>query len=394
LAKRVVRLDDVRGIVRLAAGGVAGVTHIAEGLHANILRRAKVLGTVPQRPAPGIAGFVYGTVRSTATLVGHGVEGALAGVQALLRARQADDADPDWDSDSDSDARIAVLAALNGVMGDHLERTGNPLAIRMQLIPAAVPGPNVVVMLHGLCMNERQWTRGGHNHALALHRAQGWSPLYVRYNSGRHVSMNGSDLAHMLEAHFAQSGAQSIVIIGHSMGGLVARSAVHQAQAAGLAWPRKLRGMVFLGSPHHGAPLERAGNVLHKVLEVSPYVAPFASLARIRSDGITDLRHGNLLPQDWASDTYAHRDRRRIVPLPHGVACFAVAGTIGPGDGALAGDGLVTVASALGRSPLRSHVLRLPPSHRWVARGVGHLDLLQSDAVGRKLLLWLDGLRA
>jgi pimeloyl-ACP methyl ester carboxylesterase len=386
--RSVLRLDDVRGVVRLAAGGVVGVTRIAEGLHSNILRRAKVLGTVPERPAPGITGFVYGSVRATATLVGRGLEGAVAGVQALWPAPDANAAD--------SDQRLAVLSALNGVIGDHLELTDNALAIRMQLFAPEAAGPNVIVMLHGLCMNERQWTRAGHNHALALERAQGWSPLYVRYNSGRHVSINGRDLANMLESQLAQwpVPVESVVMIGHSMGGLVARSAVHQAQEAGLAWPRKLRGMVFLGTPHHGAALERAGNLLHKVLEVSPYVAPFARLARIRSDGIADLRHGNLLQQDWENDTYAHRDARRVVPLPDGVECFAVAGAVGPGEGAVAGDGLVSVASALGRSSRRSHVLRFPTSHRSIATGVGHLDLLQSEAVSRKLLLWLNGLRA
>ena len=381
-------LDDARGVVRLAVGGVAGVTRIAEGLHSNILRRARVLGTVPERPAPGITGFVYGTVRATATLVGRGLEGALSGVQALWPTPDAGAAE--------SFERLAVLSALNGVIGDYLERTQNPLAIRMQLFPPTTAGPNVLVMLHGLCMNEQQWTRGGHNHALALERDQGWRPLYVRYNSGRHVSTNGRELAHMLESQLAlwPVPVERVVMIGHSMGGLVARSAVHQAQAEGLDWPRKLRGMVFLGTPHHGAALERAGNLLHKALELSPYVAPFARLGRIRSDGITDLRYGNVVQQDWEKDAYAHRDSRSAVPLPQGVQCFAAAGSVGPGDGAGAGDGLVSVASALGRTSRRSHLLRFPASHSWIATGVGHLGLLQSDAVSRKLLLWLNGLRA
>lgn len=384
----VLRLNDVRGVVRLAAGGVVGVTRIAEGLHSNIVRRATVLGTVPERSAPGIAGFVYGAVRATTAIVGAGLEGAVSGVQALWPAP--------GEGAADSDQRLAVLSALNGVIGDHLERTENALAIRMQLFLPEKPGPNVLVMLHGLCMNERQWMRAGHNHALALERAQGWSPLYVRYNSGRHVSINARDLANMLESQFSHwpVPVESVVIIGHSMGGLLARSAVHQAQTAGMAWPRKLRGMVFLGTPHHGATLERAGNFLHKMLEISPYVAPFARIARIRSDGITDLRHGNLLQQDWESDSYALRDSRRVVPLPHGVECFAVAGTVGSSEGVVLGDGLVSVASALGRSSRRSHVLRFSTSHRLIAAGVGHLDLLQSDVVCSKLLLWLNGLRA
>ena len=112
------------------------------------------------------------------------------------------------------------------------------------------------------------------------------------------------------------------------MGGLVARSACHYGAAAGHAWLRHLRTLVFLGTPHHGAPMERGGNWIDLLLGISPYSAPLARLGKIRSAGITDLRYGNLTHEDWQGrDRFARGDRRRFVPLPEGVRCYAIAAT-------------------------------------------------------------------
>lgn len=381
-----VRLADVRGAVRLTVDGIHGVTRIAEGLHGSIARLAPPLGTRPERPAGGIAGFVYRTVRTASGLVGTGLDAALGGVQALLASEQDG-------AGEEVPQRQAILAALNGVLGDHLARTGNPLAIGMELVVRGAARPRLLLLVHGLCMNDTQWTRNGHDHGLALAQSLDCTPVYVRYNSGRHVCENAAELAARLQelvAHWPVT-VQDLAIVGHSMGGLVARSAVRQASEAGMAWPRQLRQMVFLGTPHHGAALERAGNWLHTVLGLSPYLAPFTRLGRLRSDGITDLRHGNLLESDWQGGRFLHRDTRSVVALPEHVACYAVAGTLGKGrtDPAL-GDGLVSVDSALGRHPSPTHDLRFPASHTWVARGVHHLDLLGSKAVYRKLRAWLN----
>lgn len=378
-------LRDARGLVRLAVHGVVGVTEIAQGLHGSVTRLAPPLGAGPERPAGGIAGLVYGTVRTGSRLVGQAVDGVLASAQALLDTGTPGEA-------QDGERRRVLVAALNGVLGDHLHRTGNPLALPMTVTLPTARGPHILVLVHGLCMSDVQWRRGGHDHGAALQDALGASPVYLNYNSGRHVGENGAEFAALLEdmvAHWPVP-VQSLAIVGHSMGGLVARSAVHQAQQARLGWPALLRTLVFLGTPHHGAALERGGNWLHTAFGVSPYLAPFGRLGRVRSDGITDLRHGNVLCSDVQEGKYLHRDTRTVVPLPRGVACYAVAGAL-PGTRLpqALGDGLVTVGSALGRHARSTHDLKVRASHTFVAQGVHHLDLLASDAVYRKLRQWL-----
>jgi pimeloyl-ACP methyl ester carboxylesterase len=369
--------------VRLAVEGIHGVTRIAEGLHGQILRVAPPLGRVPERPLGGIAGLVYRSIRAGSSAAGSALDAVLAGMEGLL---------PLPGEPADAPGALALRSALNGVLGDHLARTGNPLAITMSLAVRRPPAPRMLLLIHGLCMNEQQWARKGHDHGQALAEALGCTAVYARYNSGRHVSENAAELAALLEETCASWPVplREIAIVGHSMGGLVARSAVRQAGETGMAWPQLLRQMVFLGTPHHGAALERGGNWLQTVLGVSPYLAPFTRLARLRSDGITDLRHGNVLAGDWEAGPYLHRDTRSVAALPTGVACYAIAGELAsPGAAKALGDGLVSVASALGRHPHPTHDLRIPPRQTWVAHGVHHLDLLSDPRVFRKLRAWL-----
>jgi pimeloyl-ACP methyl ester carboxylesterase len=243
-------------------------------------------------------------------------------------------------------------------------------------------------------MSDLGWTRDGHNHGLRLARECGFAPVYLFYNSGRHVSTNGREFADQLERLLTEwpVPVRELVIVGHSMGGLVARSACHHAGEAGQAWLSRLSKLMFLGTPHHGAPLERAGNWLHRVMDLSPYVAPFTRLSKLRSDGITDLRHGNLLDADWADvGRFERGDHRTPVPLPAGVEAFAIASTAGSATlaGSLLGDGLVPVDSALGRHRQPRRDLGLPADHRWVGKAIHHLDQLSSPEVYRRLLYWL-----
>jgi pimeloyl-ACP methyl ester carboxylesterase len=255
----------------------------------------------------------------------------------------------------------------------------------------------VLLLAHGLCLNDLQWKRNGQDYGAFLASDLGYTPIYLHYNSGLHVSDNGRSLAALLESLLDQwpVPVEELAIIGHSMGGLLARSAHHYATEAGHRWPRHLRTLIFLGTPHHGAPLERLGNWVDTALELSPYTLPFANLGKIRSAGITDMRYGNLVEQDWQGrDRFASRaDTRRPLPLPRDVECYAIAATRQPDASSasdLLGDGLVTLDSALGRHPNPEMSLNFAESHQWTAYGANHWALLSHPAVYEHLCQWLQ----
>jgi hypothetical protein len=374
-----IHLSDLRGLARLATDATTGVTDLVEAVHQDI---ARPLGMRKR----GITGLVYGSVRGVTRLVGGGVDALLVPFVSQFSGSIS------------SRRREALLAVLNGVLGDHLAASGNPLAIPISLKTVApVAGGKVVVLAHGLCMNDLQWHRRGHDHGAALARDLGYTPVYLHYNSGLHTSINGRAFAGRLES-LIQSWpvpVEELAIVAHSMGGLVSRGALHYAQSAGHEWPRHLKKIVFLGTPHHGAALERGGNWVDVVLEAAPYAARFARLGKIRSAGITDLRHGNLLDEDWQGrDRFEPApDVRRAVPLPEGVECYAAAATTGsrPGDlnDRLLGDGLVPLSSALGRHEESHRSLPIPESRRWVGYGMNHMDLLSRPEVYDQIRRWL-----
>jgi hypothetical protein len=388
----------LRGWTRLAFDATLGLAGVVEGMHRNISAAPGILGEPAAGPTRGITGIVYSSIRGVTRLVGAGVDVALRQGEMLSR------------ESAPSAEREAVLAAVNGVVGDHLAATGNPLAIPMRLRRdgrALVPergelartlpdaGPRLLVLVHGLCMSDLGWSRRGHDHGAALARDLGYSPVYLHYNSGLHVSTNGRAFAEALDALVREwpVDLEEVAILAHSMGGLVARSACHHAQACGQGWLRRLRALVFLGTPHHGAPLERGGSWIDVLLSRSPYSAALARLGRIRSAGITDLRHGSVVDEDWQGrDRFARsRELPRAIPLPSGVECHAVAGTRvrGPGPGELLGDGLVPLDSALGRHPDPLRALAFPRERCFVGRGTGHLDLLDRPEVYERLRGWL-----
>jgi hypothetical protein len=351
-------------VTRLAFDAVEQLTHIVEAMHANIAAGALPLGTGTDGRTRGITGFVYDSIR----FVNAGARAALDAALGRLAAGSGP-ALPQPQSD-------AMLSVLNGILGDHLAATENPLAIPMQLRPEGEARSKLLLLIHGLCMNDRQWERNGHDHGAALARALGLTPVYLLYNTGRHVSENGRELADRLEALIASWPAPDprLVILAHSMGGLVARSAYHHGAEAGHAWPARLSQLVFLGTPHHGAPLERGGSWVDLLLGVSPYTAPLGRLGMLRSAGITDLRHGFVRDEDWQGrDRFARTgDRRALAPLPDAVECHALAG---------GSDLLVPVASALGRHRDPHKALGFPESHCWVGEGMNHFDLLDRPEV-------------
>lgn len=375
---------DLRGLGKLAIDATLGVTDLIEALHHNISGRSGPVPTRQDGRTGGIAGKVYDAVRGTARVTGLGLDAALS----LLAPR--------LDALDDRLEREHIRAALNGVLGDHLEATRNPLAIPMALriegrpltlthaaLAEALPHATgrILLLVHGLCMNDRQWRRtpaGGsnHDHGLALQSASGFTAVYLHYNSGRHVAENGASLDALLQVLVREWPVpiEEIAILAHSMGGLVARSAFHQAERGSQPWAGLTRKMIFLGTPHQGAPLERGGHWFEMILGATPFAAPFAAIGRIRSKGITDLRHGSITGKH-----HAH------VALPVGVACFAVAGSVLSGKSTasdvLFGDGLVPVASAMGEHANPARRLAFPESHKIRIDGANHMQLLSDERV-------------
>ena len=392
-----VRPADLQGISRLAVEGTIGLADLVEAMHSNITRAA-ARGGAPQAPALGIRSLVYGSIRAITQVVGSAIDSLLLQLIPLLGQQGS------------SLAREAILAAINGILGDYLVASANPLALPMQLrhdgqaleltrsalaTAFSQPSGRILLLAHGLCMNDLHWRRNGHDHAALLASDHDYTPVYLHYNSGLHISTNGRAFAETIEALVQQwpVPVKQIAIVGHSMGGLVSRSACYYGTAGGHTWPRYLRKLVFLGTPHHGAPLERVGSWVQGILTASCYSAPIARVGNIRSAGITDLHYGNLLDVDWeGQNRFAQAgDRRQPVPLPGEVECYAIAATTGKAAGdlkdQLLGDGLVPLSSALGDHSQSSRAL--PFSKKWVGYDMNHLDLLERRDVYDQLQRWL-----
>ena len=397
--------SDLHGASRLAIDATIGLTNLVESMHHNISRAPGILGTISDDPTRGITGFVYRSIRGVTRAVGGGLDLALGQVVELVK------------QESPSNARDAVVAALNGVLGDHLAASGNPMAIAMQLRREGEPltltksalsrtighsSGRILLMVHGLCMSDSQWRRNGHDHGAMLAAdpafATPFTTVYLQYNSGQHISLSGRALAEQLQAlHKAWPvPVEDLTIIAHSMGGLVARSACDFAEQAGQRWRGALKKIVFLGTPHLGAPLERGGNWVNVILDASPYTAAFARLAKIRSAGITDLRHAGVRDEDWQDqDRFASSitAKPHDLPLPQGVQCYAIAAAIGKKSGSIAatmlGDGLVPVHSALGQHKDPGRSLNFAKSHQWTGYNMNHMDLLDRKIVYRQIRKWL-----
>ncbi|HEY4057101.1 MAG TPA: alpha/beta hydrolase [Kofleriaceae bacterium] len=375
-------ISDTLAISKLAVEGLRGLTDVVESMHGTIASFSPIVGAPPEATTRGLTRLVYLTIRGATSLVGAGIDlaGSLAG--------------PGGDEPSASPRREMWLAALNGIVGDHLVASNNPLALPMRLHVTGTHTGRILVMVHGSCASYLHWTRNGRDHGALLAASHGFTPVYASYNSGRHISTNGRELAAAIESLVATwpVPVEQIVLVGHSMGGLISRAACEYA--AGHTWRSSLTHLITLGSPHHGAPLERIGNIAQTVLSISPYAAPIARLGGLRSAGVTDLRFGNVRDEDWNDVDGAHRhDPRALLPLPPTVKSYAVAATLGNAVGdaidRLRGDGMVPVASALGQHDDPAFALAFPPQHTQVVTKTGHLDLLDSVAVYDQLARWL-----
>ena len=405
---RQLRASDLRGVARLATQATAGLSRVAEGVHQSVLGTMGLPGGKEPGRARGLTGLVYQSIRGVTQWVDVGLQAGLARLEPFFTPAAAATSDVLWE-------REAVIAALNGVMGDRLLQDHNPLCTSMGFYQAGRPldvqalgasgraTGKLLVLLHGLCMNDLQWQHDGHDHGAYLAQALGYTPVYLRYNTGLHTSTNGAALSAMLDGLVDAwpVPVTEMAVLAHSMGGLVARSACHQAvhtevSAAASRWLPLLRHLFFLGTPHHGAPLERAGHWVDVLLGSTPYSRPFTRLAQLRSGGITDLRYGHVTDADWQGrDRFrATPDRRTPVPLPPHVACYAVAATLAarrsPAAERLVGDGLVPLRSALGVHDEPARDLCFGKQRQAVFYRLGHFALLGDKGVARQIAQWME----
>jgi pimeloyl-ACP methyl ester carboxylesterase len=364
--------NEVRALGELAAETLdVTITTPVEGVHEAVATR--VFGAIGPSSEParllhdGIASSLYRGLRragaAAGTAAGAAAE-AISGtsdIRVLGRSRRG---------------RFAQ-AAINALVGDRLEEQTSDIRIELAVrdrgrdVPLAAGAlasafpeatPKIAIFIHGLGEDESAWhmrasAQGGATYGSRLHDDLGFTPVLVRYNTGLHISENGRRLASLIDrlADHWPAPVGEIVLVGHSMGGLVARSACHRAALSGLDWLGAVRHVVFLGSPHLGAPLEKLVNVGSWGLAIAAESRPFAGVLNTRSVGIKDLRFGYVTDEDWqgAEPDRLLRNSRRPLPPPDWPAFHHVAATLTADHrhplAVLAGDLLVRHASATGR---------------------------------------------
>ena len=298
-----------------------------------------------------------------------------------------------------------LVGALNGVLGDYLLKYHNPMALPMVVYDhygAVQKGEltgRITLLVHGLCMNHLDWSTrkyGGIGEKLLAQRDHN-TMLYLNYNTGRRISANGRSLSNTLEDLVRRNpGITSIDLIGHSMGGLVSRSALFYGKQNMYDWIHRVENLVCLGSPHHGAVLERLGFALQKYLGRIPMGKIVGHIANIRSNGILDLRYGSVRDDDWEHNEVRiglMDDNRKPAPLPSHVNTYLVAGTIEFEHRKnrtlqVIGDYLVSVKSALGEHPNPRYQLKVPDAHKAIFYGLNHFEIQHHPQVAEQIVHW------
>ncbi len=392
---------ELRAVSRLGGHAFAGLVARIGQVHQAIAGRAFTL----VGPAGAPVRLIHDLVAQGTYLAvrGAGVAAATVGGQAgyLLAA--------DGPPVGQRAAGNLALAALNAVAGHRLDPSLAPLGIRLavrmdgrdvettaQEVAGAFPAaaPKMAIFVHGLAETDDSWRRrAGQStpYGDRLRAEFGYTPVYVRYNTGKHISDSGHDLARLLEGLTAAwpRPVEEILLVGHSMGGLVIRSACHYGTEASAAWTGRIRHVFYLGSPHLGAPLARAAGIAGRALAQVPETRPFATMAA-GPPSVRDLRHGYVLQDDWTGcdQDSCLADHRHHAPLLPGANHYVISATVtaDPASpvGAVVGDLLVQPASARGRRGPAQHI----PFPVELARGLGgmhHFDLLNHPDVWKAM---------
>lgn len=405
----------IKGARDLVFDGVEVVTNLVQKTHTEVSDRWTERAALIEPVAP-IARGVNEIQKTTATMTYEAIRLVSRGVGAVSRAVTdpiiAEEAPTENGAPMRQDAQGTMPwwidqaeGALNGFFGDHLARRKNALDLGMTLRREGKPvsidrlgdaypdaRSKVCVFVHGLSATEWSWVLYADEfwgdpstcYGTKLAEEHGYTPLYVRYNSGRHVSENGRALSALLSqlvAHYPVP-ITELTLVGHSMGGLVTRSAAHYGAEHDEAWLPHLRHVFCIGTPHLGAPLEKGVNLLSALLRSIPAAGATvpAAVLDARSAGIKDLRHGYTIDEEWQGhdpNAVLH-DNRHDTPLVDGVGYYAVATTITKDPehpaGQLLGDLLVRAASGSGERHIPFHSSQMVP-------GMNHLHIANHPAI-------------
>jgi pimeloyl-ACP methyl ester carboxylesterase len=398
---------EMQAIGRVAGDALAAGGALIEQTHTGIAQRA--FGHAPAS-APvrvlhdGISRAIYG-----------GVRGALRGA-TVAASRLAAVQVPVGGSPLASRPRAALgLGALNGIYGDYVARRAPALAFEMEIrrqggavdpapepLRAAFPDATsrLAVFVHGLCETNDSWRLGAagredrRTYGERLQDELSYTPLHVRYNTGLHISENGRALARLLAdlTRCWPVSVEEVVLVGHSMGGLVARSACHYGERAGMRFTDHIRHVFCLGTPHLGADLEKGANALAWALGRLPETRAVGQLLNARSVGIKDLRYGACTDEDWSGcdpDEFL-RDRCQEVPFLPDAGYYFISATLSPAPlGRLIGDLLVRTPSASGRGNGRGRRIPFEVDNGHELLGVNHFQLLNHPAVYDQLRTWV-----
>ncbi len=331
----------------LLADAGAGATQVAGEIHAGIKAAAGVPDEIPA---------IYPWLRLGFIWIAHWLSRWPMPVSG-------DNSGKNWQS---------LMAVTQGVVGDHLHGRNSALEQPMQLLDrqgrqldvATAGGGAWLVHVHGLCMSARAWENPRAQAWMDAMEMQGYQVACLRYNSGLSIPDNGQKFSALMQ----QLHPTRLVLVGHSMGGLVMRAAYQQEQA--VTWLPALRMAAYLGSPHQGAPLERLGEQANRLLTSLRMTAPLKRLGDLRSQGIKDLRHGHVGEAGQALPEHATH------------LLFAAELEISRSWGFSGlGDGLVPVRSALGQDLAGMHHLQGGKIIRRLLRGRHHMQLLSDDSV-------------
>jgi pimeloyl-ACP methyl ester carboxylesterase len=402
------RRREFREVGELGGELVDELTGVVQGIHSAVAGRVFRYVGPPAKPVgalhAAIAGGVYAVLRAGGAAMSQGAGFLLSRREAL--------------PPSATPAGTIALGAVNGILGGELDERGSPLALRMGFradgvdVPPTRPGlaraypdatPRLAVFVHGLCETEDAWRLHATDHfgdprsthGSRLRNDLEYSPVYLRYNTGRHISDNGREF-HDLLGRLVENWpvpVDEVVLVGHSMGGLVMRSACHAATEAGAGWVEKVKHLLYLGSPHFGAPLARLVHVGSWGMAKLPETAPVARLLNRRSVGIRDLRHGTILEADWKDlDPDALRANKPTeVPLLPDATHYYIGATLTRDKkhplGRILGDALVQFPSASGRT--RRRRLEFDVENGRHVGGLHHFDLLNHPLVYEHLRTWL-----